>query len=139
MKYFRSDQAAIHVSIEGVTLDGISWDVMEAGDNTVEGLVVHPGGMAEQVALGGIPKRSPLTVARLWSDTLIAVFKQIDSLAGQAAVTASYVVLNANKTATSNVETYTGVLGTVTRPNYKAGESTDAMLQIAVDLNGALS
>lgn len=139
MKYYRSDQAQISVTVEGVAIDNVSWDSMEGGENEVEGLDILPGGMAPQIALGGIPKRKPVTIQRVWSDTLIGVYKALDAVAGNAAVTASYTVLGTNKKPAFSPITYTGVLGTVTRPNYKAGTSEEAFLQLMVHLNGEVN
>ena len=119
-----------------------SWDVLEGGENTVEGLTVLPGGMVPQVALGGIQKRSPLTVKRLWAESLIIKYKELDELAGQAECKVTYEVKNkrnSEATFTGSKITYSGVLGTVTRPNYDAMKSEAAYLQIMVDLSGTLS
>lgn len=140
MKLYRSDQASIGVTVAGIPIDNESWDVLDAGDAEVDNLKVAPGGMAPYLDLGGIPKPSNLTVARLWSDTLIVVFKQLYNVAGQAPVTVTYTVLEPNRTASALPPlTYTGTLGTVTRPNYKAGASEEAMLQITVGLNAQIS
>lgn len=139
MLYFRSDQSSIGVTVEGVTIDNASWDVLEGGENTVDEVTLLPGGMAPQVAKGGIPKRSTATVKRLWSEPLILKYKELDAVAGNAAVTITYTVLNTNKTPAYAPITYTGVLGTVTRPNYDATKSEAAYLQIMVALNGELS
>jgi hypothetical protein len=137
---YRSDQALITVTITpSIGLDLGSWDVFEGGDNTVDDLTVLPGGMAPQVALGGIPKRSPVTVKRLWSSALIPIFKALDAQAGQAAVTVGYTVLSTSKEPAYPAVSYTGILGTVTRPNYDAMKSEAAYLQISVALNGELS
>ena len=139
MVLYRSDQASIGVTVAGVTLDNLSWDVLEGGENTVEGITVLPGGMAPQKALGGIPKRSPLTIKRLWSEALILQYKALDAVAGQAIVNVSYTVLKTNKTPAYSPISYTGVLGTVSRPNYDAMKSEAAYLQIMVDLEGELA
>jgi hypothetical protein len=135
---YRTDQASIGVTVAGVALPNESWDVLEGAENTVEGITVLPGGMAPQRALGGIPKRGPATVKKLWSESLIVLFKQLDGLAGQGLITITYTVLNANRTATAFTETYTGVMGTVSRPNYDAKTSEPAYLTVMADLDGEL-
>jgi hypothetical protein len=136
---YRSDQASIGVTVAGITLDNLSWDVLEGGENTVEGLAVLPGGMAPQRALGGIPKRSPVTVKRLWSEALITQYKLLDSVAGQASVKISYTVLGTNRTPAFVPISYTGTLGTVSRPNYDAMKAEAAYLTIMVELEGELA
>ncbi len=136
--YYRSDQASIGVEVSGVTLDHESWDVLEGGEATVEGVQLLPGGMAPMIAKGGIPKRSPLTVKRLWSEALIKIFGQLDGVSGTAAVTVKYTVLNSRVSATPHVITYTGVLGSVSRPNYEASKAEAAFLMITVEADGAV-
>jgi len=136
---YRTDQASIGVTVAGITLPEGSWDVLEGAENMVEGVSVLPGGMAPQRALGGIPKRGPATVKRLWSEPLVIIFKQLDALAGYGDIIITYTVLNRNKTATIFTETYTGVMGTVSRPNYEAKTSEPAYLTIEAELDGELS
>jgi hypothetical protein len=138
-RIYRSDQVSIHVTIRGVTLDTESWDMLEGGDNKAEEVTVFPGAMAEQVALGGIPKRSPITVERLWADSLIGAYKQIEGLVGKAEVEASYTVLGPAGESTGNTFNYTGVLTGCTRPNYKAGTSEEAKLSLEFSLNGSVT
>ena len=138
-RFYRSDQASINVTVGGIALDTASWDSMEGGEPVAESVDVYPGGMAPQVALGGLPKWSQLTITRLWSDVLIGQFKALSSVAGFAPVTASYVVLEPNKTPSGTTITYTGVLTSVMRPGYKASESKDAYLQITCSVNGQVS
>jgi hypothetical protein len=136
---YRTDQASIGVTVAGIALPEGSWDVLEGAENTVEGVTALPGGMGPQRAMGGIPKRGPATVKKLWSEPLVLVFKQLDALAGQGGITIIYTVMNANKTATVFTETYTGVMGTVERPNYDAKTAEPAYLTIHADLDGELS
>lgn len=139
MPYLRSDQAEIHVEVTGVALDKESWDMMEGGDPVAEETVVFPGGMNPQVALGGLPKWSPVTVERTWSESLGADYKTLANAAGSAPCTVSYIMLNANKIPTGQVYTYTGVLASCERPKYKSSESTDAYLKLTIGVNGQVS
>jgi hypothetical protein len=139
-QYFRTDQARIQVSIAGVSLDNVSWDKMEGGDNVAPSTNYPPGGMQPSVELGGVPKRNPVTVERIWSDTLIAAYKAMDNGAGKLPVTASYTVLdrNGNPVPGSTIS-YTGVLLETARPNYDSSSSSEAMLKITVGLNGPIT
>lgn len=139
--YFRSDQASIGVTVSGIILDNLSWDVLEGGEQSVDGVTVLPGGMAPQVPLGGIPKRATATVKRLWAESLVVQYKALDEVAGNAAVTVTYQVLGTNKAPARGIApiTYTGVLANVMRPNYDAMKSEAAYLEITVDLAGALN
>ena len=135
--YYRSDQAEIHVEITGIALDHESWDMMEGGDPVAEETVVFPGGQVPQVALGGLPKWSMVTVERAWSEALAGVYKQIANSAGSAPMTVSYIQRSGGKP-TGVVDTYTGVLTSAERPKYKASESTDAFLKLTMGCNGSV-
>ena len=133
--FYRSDQAAIHVTVAGVPLDNVVWDTMEGGDNVAEDVAYLPGGMAPQINLGGLPKRGDITVTRIWSDALVRVYKQLDQASGQAGVTVTYTVLDASGQSTGSSVTYTGVLKSVTRPNYDSNTSSEAKLQLVIGAN----
>jgi hypothetical protein len=138
MKYYRSDQAAIHVKFAAITIDDESWSVLDGGDNVAPNKVVHPGGMAPTVALGGIPIRSDITVERAWSDLLFGAYKALDAASGIEPIEVGYVILNGPGKPQGTVFTYTGVLLSASRPGYKAGESNDAMLKLTVGPNGPI-
>lgn len=145
MPVYRSDQFSIGVKVEslpnGAQTDNIPWDSCEGFDNAVEGQTYLPGGMRPQVAQGGIPKRSPGTIKRAWSDPLLGIFKALDSGAGQCPVTVTVATLNNKKEPVPGVApiTYTGVLGTVSRPNYMNTSAETAYLQIMVDADGEIN
>lgn len=136
--YYRSNQAEIHVASPVIAFDLESWDMMEGGDPVAEETVVFPGGEAPQVALGGLPKWTPLTIERAWSETLAALYKAIANSAGTAPVTVSYIQRGAGKP-TGTVYTYEGVLTSAERPKYKATESVEAFLKITVGVNGQVN
>lgn len=137
-KFYRSDQHSIGVQIAGITIDNESWDAFEDGDAEVENLKIAPGGMANYIDLGGIPKPGNIMVARLWSDVMIRAYKEIYNAAGQAAVTVTCSVLEANKSAMGVVFTQNGTLGTVKKQNYKAGTAEEAYVTITVGPTGQM-
>src|ERR1700684_4438829 len=102
MRVYRSDQGAIHVNVAGVSLDSEVWDMLEGGDVTAEELVVFPGAMQEQIALGGVAKRAPLTVERLWSEAMTGVKKALD----RAVVVAAAVIVGYKES--GREQAYTG-------------------------------
>ena len=142
MAYYRSDQFTIHLSATGLpeskTLDNVQWDAAEGGEQTVEGQTYLPGGMRPLVSLGGIPKRQPLTLKRVWSDAVLPVFKSLDKGAGQTPCSVTIQTLNVKREPTGETFTYTGTLGSVTRPNYGHETPEKAYLQVMVDLDGEM-
>lgn len=142
--YYRSDQARIFVAFPAnpeIKLDSISWDVMQGGDTNAQSVNYLPGNMQPAVSMGGPVKRQPMTVERVWSDTLIAAFKAMDNATGRAPVNITYAVNDAKGNAVpSSSIAYTGVLDSVLRPDYDSNSGgTEARLKITVDLNRAIS
>lgn len=134
---YRSDQVSLNVSVTGLALPVQQWDVLEGAEGTVEGsLVVHPGGQEPQRALGGIAARGPATIKKLWSASWLTVFKELETLRGSGLIAITYAVkLTASSPAVFS-ETYTGVLGEVSRPNYDASKTEAAYLTVHADLDG---
>jgi hypothetical protein len=133
---YRTDQASIGVTVPGINMPNESWDVLEGGSRTVEGLTVNPGGGLPQRALGGIAKRGPATIKKLWTPTIFLVFKELEEAAGFTPIVITYSVkLNMNAPAVFT-ETYTGIIGNVERPGYDAAKSEPAYMMIACDLDG---
>ena len=138
MPIIRSDKAIISVEVAGVNLDKESWASLEGFDNVPESAQAFPGGMKPLVELGGFPKPTVGTITRPWEESLVKVYKELWSRAGQAEAKVTYRNLNSNKEPAGEPITYTGVLGTVTRPGYKAGTSEEAKLQITVMPHGEI-
>ncbi|HTG23806.1 MAG TPA: hypothetical protein VK681_27480 [Reyranella sp.] len=136
VQIFRSDQVSIGVTVAGMSLPNESWDVLEGAEKTVEGLTVMPGGQLPQRALGGIAKRGPATVKKLWSAPILLVYKELEETAGQALITITYSVKPSAKASAVFSETYTGITGTVSRPNYDAEKSEVAYMTLMADLDG---
>jgi hypothetical protein len=128
------------VAVTGVTLDTISWDKLEGGDPTAETSNYLPGGMEPSIELGGLPKRSDLVVHRIWSDTLVAVYKQLDNGVGRLPGAVTYTVLDANRNPLpGSTISYTGILKAVARPGYDSSTSTEALLSLTFGLNGSIT
>src|ERR1035438_6573812 len=115
--YYRTDEAEIHVESTVIAFDKESWGMMEGGDPTAEEVTIFPGGQQPQIALGGLPKWSLLTVEREWSEALINIYKTLVGTVGSAPITVSYIQRHAGKP-TGEVLTYTGVLTSAERPKY---------------------
>jgi hypothetical protein len=139
MALYRSDQALIHLAVVGLSLPDIPWDKLEGGEKKAEGLAVFPGGSLDQKELGGIPKREPLKVSVKWQDSFINVWKALDAVSGRGEATATYSVVDPNYVPTGEGATYTGKILEVTRPNYEAGKSEEALMLVTLGLDGPIS
>lgn len=136
MALYRSDQARIGFQVPGVNLDIVSWDTFEGGENQANNLNYMPGGMQPAVDLGGVPQRSDITITREWSDTLAGIYKPLDNLTGKGTCTVSYQTLDANGNPVPGaLFTYTGVIKSVSRPNYDSASSVNGKLQVVISCN----
>jgi hypothetical protein len=134
---YRTDQASIGVTVAGLSLPNESWDSLEGRQRTVEGKTVMPGGQLPQRALGGIAKRGPATLKKLYTPGMLLIVKELEEVAGYGLITITYSVkVNANAPAVFT-ETYTGVVGNVELANYDADkESEPAYINVMADLDG---
>lgn len=139
MPIIRSDQALIFVEFVGVTSTKTPWAMLDGGDMVAESTQAFPGGSKPLVALGGFAKPSPLTVERPWEESLIVLYKTLFSKVGALEASISYQASRNAGEGYGPVTTYTGVLSSVTRPNYKAGTSEEAKLKCIFDINGEIA
>lgn len=135
MPFFREDQAAIHVSVDGVPLDNEVWSALEGGDSQAQNVKHRPGGMGDEIELGGPVSRSDLTVKRMYSDVLHALIVNLENAAGKRVGTASYTPLDADGNVAGQTITYSGVLKSVTRPNAEANSNAAAELVLVFGVN----
>jgi hypothetical protein len=133
---YRTDQVSIGVTVAGVTLPNEPWDVLQGAGRTVKGVTALPGGQLPQRALGGIQERGPATLKKLWTATMLPVFKELEQTAGQAPITISYTVKATMTGPAIFSQTYTGVTGDVSRPDYDAKTSEPAYMTLMADLDG---
>jgi hypothetical protein len=135
---YTSNKFHLAVSIPGVTLDAQSWDKFTGGDHTSETQQHTPGGMGPQIAIGGIRKRSPVTVSRAMDDTLIGLYESIDAATGGPITITVQPLINPT-TVAGKGRTYTGVIKTVKPPDQDSTTSTITMLSVEVELNETIA
>ncbi len=136
--YYRSDTALIVINVENITVDTEPWDIFEGGEKKSAGLKVFPGGMAEQIELGGTPEREAIKVSRKWSDVLVNAFAKLDEGAGNAHMEVSVTNLNALKVPTGPTTTWSGILLECKQPNRKAGPSEEIYLELTMGPHGPI-
>jgi len=142
MPRYRGDQFKAQLTLTGPnapTLDNQSWDTFDGGDvdPTMEEFI--PGGMGEQVAMGGMRKRQPITLTRAWDTSMISNYLALDAASGVAPFQLIVSTLAADKITVTGTTTYTGVVGKVTPPKRAHDDSKAAMLSVALSCNGAIS
>jgi hypothetical protein len=133
--YIREEQFSIQVHVNGINfppaLTSGSWQSKEGGDVTAEVVQTHPGGMAGEIALGGIGKRSDATVKTLYTEDLHALVPALESACGNARMSIGWTPLDANGFPTVGATTtITGFMKGCVVPNYDANTNAAGMLEI---------
>ena len=134
----RQDQYSVTVIIDGVNT-GI-WDKMSGGEMDSEEVKYRPGGMAEQISLGGSRQIGNVTVSRLYDlDRDHPTIKTWMNRAGKAQVSVSKQTLVSDGNAYGAPLVYNGVLKTVTPPEHDSESSDAAMVELEISTSGAVA
>lgn len=140
--YLREDQASISVPILPVALPYVkSWAQLEGGDVESEDTKTRPGGMVDQVNLGGPRTRTDATVMRPYTKELHPFIKPLEDVAGNGKMHITYTILDGTGSKAGPTVTLTGILKNVTRPNWNANGTGVAMLSLVMgcDVAAAIS
>jgi hypothetical protein len=136
MPQLREDQAAIHVTVTGSSLDKNVWASMDGGDIEATDTKTRPGGMGDEVNLGGPPSRSDCTVERQYTnDVLHPLIAQLEALGGNAAMKVSWTPLDGDGNPNGSTYSITGVLKGIKKPKWDANTSGTAFLTLTMGCN----
>lgn len=139
MPDLREDQFRIKVSVTGVNPPPIaSWTSMTGGDLSSEDTKVRPGGMLDQISLGGPSTRSDATVERLYGTTIAPYIIQWEQAIGQS-MRISYTPLDSTGAIAGPTTTLHGILKGVKPPDMNANQQGAAMLALTMSCNVAAS
>jgi hypothetical protein len=138
---FTSNMGRVAVSVPGVTIDSKSWDKFEGAERSADTQNYPAGGMVPSIATGGVTKRGPATISRAWDDTLISSYLALEAAINSAVSVSLTPLSNAVTVAAGKPSgfNYTGVLKSVSRPNYDSTSSSIAMLEIVCELNEVIA
>jgi hypothetical protein len=117
MPYIREDMADIRVTVDGVPY-GDSWYSVEGGNLEADDSKVRPGGMGDEVSLGGPASRDDVPLET----------KVIED----APTKVAYTFLNRLKQPIGISHTVTGTLKGVTIPDMDTGSSDAAMYELVI-------
>lgn len=123
-----------------LTLNGTdygTWDNMDGGAVDSEERKYRPGGMAEQVSLGGSKTTSNITLSRLYMLSRDhGLFLTLVSLVGKGECRVTKQPLNGEGDPVGNPISYSGVLKAVTPPNHNSESDDAAMIEIEISTAG---
>ena len=132
----REDQWAITVVVAGVNLDTLPWATMSGGDIEAKSVHTRAGGMGEDEPLGAPRLRTDATVGRQYTnDVLHPLLPALERVAGNAAMSISWVPLDGNKNPNGNTFTISGKLDAVMQPKKDANATAATFLELVMSCN----
>jgi hypothetical protein len=130
MPFIREDMADIRVNVDGVPY-GDSWYSIEGGNLEADDSKVRPGGMGNEVSLGGPTSREDVTAAIPLSDVVVGWHATLESKVIQdAPVTITYKFLNRLKQGVGPTHSVTGTLKSAYLPDMDTSSGDAAMYEI---------
>lgn len=133
MPKLRADQAAIHVTVTGSKLDKNVWTSMDGGDMQATDTKTRPGGMGDEVSLGGPQTRTDCTVTRQYTnDVLHPIFPTLEALCGNGSMQVGWTPLDADGNKDGSTYTIKGILKEVTRSKLDANATEAVFLTLVM-------
>jgi len=134
----RQDQRRVSLVIDGE--DTGVWDMKTGGMMDSEESKFRPGGMAEQVTLGGSQNLENLPVSRLFVLRRdLPRIKGWYNRAGKASVVAVEQYLDTDGRRFGDPLSYSGILKSVTAPEHDSESNDPAMVEVEVSLAGPVA
>jgi hypothetical protein len=138
MPQLRADQAAIHASVDGSGLDKNVWTTMDGGDMTATDTKTRPGGMGDEITLGGPRTRSDCTITRQYTTGMLhGLFPTLERLCGNASMSVSWTPLDGDGNTNGETHGISGKLKEVMRGKFDANASEAVFLTLVMSCNSA--
>jgi hypothetical protein len=138
--YIRADMAKITVSVDSQQVGPDMWATFSGGGLDTDDQKTRPGGMQNQVAIGGPTSRDDITVTTQFTDAVASVAKALELRTGRGSlsVTITYMDMDGNPIA-GHAFTRTGVLKTVKIPDVDVNTGDVAFLEVTGSMNEVAS
>jgi len=116
------------------------WTERKGGTVDSEEAKIYPGGMQSQISLGGSRSVDNVTLSKVFDlDGLEAQVATLGALCGSASVGITQQPLDRDGNVYGTPWSYTGVLKSVSPPEYDANGNDAAMIEIEVSVEGDIS
>lgn len=134
MPQLRADQAAVYVAVGGVPLDKGVWTSMDGGDMQATDTKTRPGGMGDEISLGGPRTRTDCTVTRQYTDDVLhPLFPLLESRCGSAGMLVSWTPLDGDGNPTgAKTHGISGVLKEVMKTKVDANGTEAVFLTLVM-------
>lgn len=125
----REDTYSVRASVtwNGRTEDLGVWDKQSGGAVDTASNPYRPGGLADQIDLGGTRTWSPVQITKLYDETLNALEAWLDDAAGKAVLVVTKQPTDAEGVAYGRPKTYRCRLKASTPPNVDSASSSPAL------------
>lgn len=133
----RQDTYIVRVSVAGRDLG--TWDKMSGGEVDSEETTYRPGGLADQITLGGARTIGNVTVEKLYDEAVSGLFHWLATSAGRADMVVVKQPIDANGAVYGRALIYTGKLKAVTPPDVDSESSDAAIASLEMTCNGGIS
>lgn len=130
--YYREDQAQITLSLGNpLVAVGGTWKTWSGGNLSAETAKTRPGGMGNEVDIGGPASREDVTLTTQLTDAMVGEVSGLEDGIGKVRAKAAIAFLNANGDATGDTFAVQGTLKDVQIPDLGDG-SEAAMLTVVI-------
>jgi hypothetical protein len=126
--YIRADMADIRVSLDGVPQGGM-WATYEGGALEADDQKTRPGGMTNQVAIGGPTSRNDVTVTTQFTDAIAAIAKNFENRSGRGTIDIAVTYMDMGGTPRHNF-TRSGIVKSVQIPDVDVNTGDVAFLTV---------
>lgn len=136
MAYFiRADMADIKVWLDGIPQGGM-WATYEGGALEADDQKTRPGGMTQQMAIGGPTSRGDITVTTQFTDGIALIAKRFEGRSGRGKLTVAVTYKDPDgNNVSAHGFTRTGIVKSVQIPNIDVNTGDVAFLTVIGSMN----
>lgn len=133
----REDTYSVRVTVAGRDLG--TWDKMSGGKVAASETKYRPGGLADQVSLGGTRATDNVTVQKLYDANVHDLIQWLFDQVGKGFMVITKQPLDANGARLGKAIVYQGVLNGVTAPDVDSQSSDAALIELELSTAGSPS
>lgn len=133
----REDTYSVRVAVDNRDLG--TWDKLEGGEIDSEETTYRPGGLADQITLGGARSVGNVTVSRLYDEGVHNLFHWLAARAGKADMVVVKQPLDAEGVVYGRPLVYSGKLKAVTPPDVDSEGNDAALIEIEMTVRGGVA
>lgn len=135
MPYIREDMADIRLVVDGRPY-GDSWSTAEGGALESDTTKTRPGGMGDEVDIGGPSSRGDVTVSIQFTDVVAGWHKRLEAaVRDDAPASVGWTFLARGRIPTGPTHTVTGTIKSAALPDFDSQGNAAGMYTVVVACN----